>query len=343
MLSVPFPVITLIALLLLIAALCTAGARHNGALRFLFASFILILTNTLRWEFHSDLLRNLQSVMAIFLPAIAWSSFVPPGEHRQKRYVLMLFVPVVLSLLIRLLWAPATDVVLGILFFSYGVALFRATGKPPFRSLRPGEISHSDRLALFAGFFLCSSALTDLLIAVDFGFSGGKYATSIVAVTQFALLPLVGTLIFRLINPPPLIGSDPGQEQNREKERAGTAELTALYRKLEKQVREDELYLNPDVTLALLARKTGIPARHVSAAVNSVRQCNVSQWINGFRVERAKALLINTALPVTQIMMESGFMTKSNFNREFLRLSGTSPGAYRQQARDNSGLTAEKA
>lgn len=29
-------------------------------------------------------------------------------------------------------------------------------------------------------------------------------------------------------------------------------------------------------------------------------------------------------------------MTKPNFNREFQRLSGHSPGLFRQQARDNS-------
>lgn len=93
--------------------------------------------------------------------------------------------------------------------------------------------------------------------------------------------------------------------------------MTELYIVLEKKIHESELYLDPNLTLALLARKTGVPARNFSAAVNSVKQCNVSQWINGFRVERAKELLLSTSLPVTHIMLESGFMTKSNFNREF--------------------------
>lgn len=33
---------------------------------------------------------------------------------------------------------------------------------------------------------------------------------------------------------------------------------------------------------------------------------------------------------VIRVMLESGFLTKSNFNREFLRVTGTSPTAWRQ-------------
>jgi AraC-like DNA-binding protein len=33
---------------------------------------------------------------------------------------------------------------------------------------------------------------------------------------------------------------------------------------------------------------------------------------------------------VTVIMLESGFGTKSNFNREFLLVTGMTPGAYRR-------------
>lgn len=226
-------------------------------------------------------------------------------------------------------------------FFSYGFALLRKaviSGKP-IRLNTLGAIAQHHTLTFFAGSFLCLSALTDLLIATDFGISGGKHATSIILMTQLALLPIVGTIIFGFLNSSQRFEPVIGQKTDKIDDPA--ADMTELYMMLEKQVHETELYLNPDFTLALLARKTGIPARNFSAAVNSVKQCNVSQWINGFRVERAKELLLNTSLPVTHIMLESGFMTKSNFNREFQRLSGLSPSLFRQQARDNSGQNPE--
>ncbi|MGE9553525.1 helix-turn-helix domain-containing protein, partial [Erwinia amylovora] len=72
-------------------------------------------------------------------------------------------------------------------------------------------------------------------------------------------------------------------------------------------------------------------------AVNLTRGCNVSQWINGFRIDFAQQLLRNTALPVTEVMLEAGFVTKSNFHREFLRISGITPTDYRRTAAESRG------
>ncbi|MBB5533605.1 AraC-like DNA-binding protein [Rhizobium giardinii] len=36
---------------------------------------------------------------------------------------------------------------------------------------------------------------------------------------------------------------------------------------------------------------------------------------------------------MTEIMFEAGFSTKSNFNREFRRVTGVSPSHYRAEAR----------
>ena len=43
-------------------------------------------------------------------------------------------------------------------------------------------------------------------------------------------------------------------------------------------------------------------------------------------------LLAATNAPITQILLDVGFQTKSNFNREFLRVTGLNPSAWRQQA-----------
>jgi len=68
----------------------------------------------------------------------------------------------------------------------------------------------------------------------------------------------------------------------------------------------------------------------ISTAVNRLYQQNISQWVNRFRIEHAKQLLTSTQLPITEIFLESGFQTKSNFHREFSRLVGCTPSAYRE-------------
>ena len=97
-------------------------------------------------------------------------------------------------------------------------------------------------------------------------------------------------------------------------------------------MREKELFRDPDLTLNRLARRAGIPARQISGAVNRVQGRNVSQMVNEYRIAEAKRLLRENDLAVTQVMLESGFQTKSNFNREFLRATGMTPSDYRRTA-----------
>ncbi len=76
-----------------------------------------------------------------------------------------------------------------------------------------------------------------------------------------------------------------------------------------------------------------MPARHVSTAINRQHGVNVSHYINGFRLDEACRLLAETDLSVTEVHLEAGFQTKSNFNREFRRKFGQSPSEWRQAHR----------
>ncbi len=344
MLLVPFPVITLLALLFLLSiALLPGKPRHHGALRFLVACIILLTVNTLRWEYDSTLLRNIQSGLAMLLPPVAWHSFISMAEINRQRYWLLLFMPAITSLCIRVIWPLSTDFVLMVLFAGYGCDLlrrvFQGERRLPLNRLR--ESSSTTQMAFLAGYFLCISALTDLMIAFDFAINSGKLAPAIVVFAQITLLPLAGVAIINAAKTAAIPEAEVSEKSSPVCSEHFPEEMSELYIRIEEQVREAQMYLSPDLTLSALARKTGIPARHLSGAINAVRQCNVSQWINGFRIKRAKELLQSTSLPVTEIMLESGFVTKSNFNREFQRVAGVSPTLFRQQVRDNSEMNKE--
>ncbi|CAM3782489.1 AraC family transcriptional regulator [Rahnella bruchi] len=337
MYSVPFPVITLFALLILITmALLPEKNRHSGTLRFLIACTVLLSVGMLRWEYESVMLRNIQSVLAILLPPLAWHSFISMTDINKQRRWLLLLLPPAIALLIRMFWPVATDFILFIIFTGYGCDLLRIAwiGERNFTLSRLAESTYPAKMAFFAGCFLCISALTDLAVTFDFRITGGKQAAGMIVIFQMTLLPLIAAAIVSA-GRTTVSGKENREEMRPVSVAVPVGEFQGIYCRLEKHVRETQIYLNPDLTLSILARKTGIPARHLSGAVNSVSQCNVSQWINGFRIERAKELLLSTLLPVTDIMLESGFTTKSNFNREFLRVSGVSPTLFRQQVQSN--------
>nr|WP_250809267.1 AraC family transcriptional regulator [Neorhizobium tomejilense] len=105
---------------------------------------------------------------------------------------------------------------------------------------------------------------------------------------------------------------------------------------------EGELYRSEDLSLARLARKARLPAREVSAAINRVTGLNVSQFVNDRRVAEACRLLRETERTVIQIMLDVGFSTKSNFNREFRRVTGTNPKQWRAEARAAQDAGARK-
>lgn len=64
--------------------------------------------------------------------------------------------------------------------------------------------------------------------------------------------------------------------------------------------------------------------------MNDCAGVNLSQFVNRFRVEAACLALRQTDHPVTQIMFEAGFVTKSNLNKEFKGITGVSPSVWRR-------------
>ena len=92
----------------------------------------------------------------------------------------------------------------------------------------------------------------------------------------------------------------------------------------------EELYREPRLGLAHLARKVGYSSREISEAINGVMLMSFSDFINRFRVEDVKAKMVvpNQKLSILGLAYEAGFNSKSSFNAVFKRFEGCSPTSY---------------
>jgi AraC-like DNA-binding protein len=105
-----------------------------------------------------------------------------------------------------------------------------------------------------------------------------------------------------------------------------------LIEQLEESLISTRAFLDPNLTLLRFSRKSGVPTRDVSTAINEHRQCNYNQWLNSFRIEEAQRLILsNPKQNMTEIMFAAGFQNKSTFNAAFLTLVGESPSSWRNQ------------
>lgn len=113
----------------------------------------------------------------------------------------------------------------------------------------------------------------------------------------------------------------------------GDVEAEEIFARWHALVLERELHKREGgVTLEHAGRMMGVPSRQISIAVNRIYGGSFSQYLNDCRVKEAQRLLVEQPeLPITALMLETGFTTKSNFNKEFQRVTGLSPGEYRKR------------
>lgn len=106
---------------------------------------------------------------------------------------------------------------------------------------------------------------------------------------------------------------------------------TALFQRWEDLVKTENLHKQEfGITLSLAAKKLQVPARQLSNAINQHYGTSYSVYMNDQRIAEAQRLLLaDPSMNIIDIMQASGFSSKSNFNKEFLRVTGTSPSGYR--------------
>ncbi|WP_077963513.1 helix-turn-helix domain-containing protein [Ensifer adhaerens] len=287
----------------------------------------------LRWGYDVAALKLVLPVLASGVPPLVLASFhsLIRRDERGAPGGAWIHAAPTIGVLVLVLAPRYIDFALIVEYVGYALALLNLarTGTDVLEEARFESAVAAHRALVIAAFSLCLSALFDLVIILDFEWTKGANIGLIVSNANMLGLLFIGLTAMvadrarALPAARAVVDEDPvSMPQDRE-----------ILDRIDHLLVSQKLARDENLTLSRLARRAGLPARQISTAVNRLAGKNVSQYINDFRIAEACRLLRETDMSVTAAMLESGFQTKSNFNREFRRVTALSPVAWREQNR----------
>jgi len=96
---------------------------------------------------------------------------------------------------------------------------------------------------------------------------------------------------------------------------------------------EEKPYLNGDLTIADLSRRTGIPKHYITEVLNEKYGRNFFSFVNEYRVREVMNRINDPKYQhytILAIAFDAGFNSKSTFNSFFKAYTGKTPSTYRE-------------
>ncbi|MFD0862713.1 helix-turn-helix domain-containing protein [Sungkyunkwania multivorans] len=115
---------------------------------------------------------------------------------------------------------------------------------------------------------------------------------------------------------------------------ASSSDKSLLFKRVDAYVLNEKRYLDPSLSLEMLANELKISASNLSLQINSHSNYNFSDYINHYRVEKAKRLLADLAFAQytnVAIGLECGFNSRSTFYASFKKFTGETPSSFREK------------
>jgi len=110
-----------------------------------------------------------------------------------------------------------------------------------------------------------------------------------------------------------------------------------LISKLEELFEKQEIYMKQDLTLNSTALALKTNTSYLSGIINQDYECNFSQFVNRYRVEKACEFLSDSKkniYTIESIGESVGFKSKSVFNQVFKEVTGVNPSTFRKNTLD---------
>lgn len=108
----------------------------------------------------------------------------------------------------------------------------------------------------------------------------------------------------------------------------------AIMTSLKQLFKDETIYLNHQVTLNNVAKSLKVPPKTLSRVINENAQMNFSEFVNSYRIEKAKKLLISSSSmkeKIASIAYDSGFNNVTSFNLAFKAMTKLTPSEFRKR------------
>ncbi len=109
---------------------------------------------------------------------------------------------------------------------------------------------------------------------------------------------------------------------------------TKILQRIKKFLEENEVYLDSDISLHSVSKQLSINPRQLSQVINENVQKNFSEFINHYRIKKAKILLADPSYAhekIATIAYDCGFGNVTSFNLAFKAETEITPSQYRNQ------------
>ena len=110
-------------------------------------------------------------------------------------------------------------------------------------------------------------------------------------------------------------------------------EVMHLKERLSNLMKDTEPYLNKDLKMVEIAANLNISEHKLSQLLNVHLGTNFFDFVNKYRVNKARLLLKDPAFDkytIETIARECGFNSKSTFNEAFKKIEGITPSAFKK-------------
>lgn len=336
MLFVPLPFVVALLLAIVFIMLVQKGGEAKANRPFLALIALCVVQSVcvgLRWGYHLEPVRYVLPFIAACLPPLAFASFrslIHGGDARSLLLPGMILSPVAMLFLMQF-FPLGIDFALIALFVGYAIAIVALgrSGPDGLDEAQFGSAAHAHRALYIAAGALCLSACFDLLVMLDFEWAQGENVAALVSNANLLGLLLIGLTAWVAAGSKTEAVDEPSETVAPSLE--PSPEDRDVMTRLEQCMSGQQIYRDENLNLSRLSRRMGVPSRQISSAINRASGMNVSQYVNQHRIREACRLLEETDQSVTAVMFASGFQTKSNFNREFRRVTGLTPVAWRER------------
>jgi len=154
-----------------------------------------------------------------------------------------------------------------------------------------------------------------------------SYTSYIVGALSFSFVFLLMLLVF--------IKSRESQQKEHvkyENKKIIDSDADHLIEQLAQLMKEKELYKDANITMPQIAKYLGISAPYLSQLLNDNCHKSFSLFINEYRIEAAKSLLVEEKkLSMDVIAEQCGFNSQSTFYSTFKKIVAATPAAFRKE------------